>query len=186
MAMINCPECGKEISDKAKACIHCGCPINEESNETKDNGQRILTVIEDKKASAKKKLFISTILSLVGSVLIVSAMIMMLFNATDNSVDFDFLDSDAGAFLLVVFFLLPFVFTLLLYLAKKNTKRKIMCVISVIACVVGTCFLLWFNSLNSAALCFAPVFYSPMALFIVSALLNIIGTKEYSSNDEQK
>lgn len=28
MAMINCSECGKEISDKAVACIHCGCPID--------------------------------------------------------------------------------------------------------------------------------------------------------------
>lgn len=27
MAMIKCPECGKEISDKANACIHCGCPL---------------------------------------------------------------------------------------------------------------------------------------------------------------
>lgn len=26
MALIKCPECGKEISDKASACIHCGCP----------------------------------------------------------------------------------------------------------------------------------------------------------------
>lgn len=29
MALINCPECGKEISDKASHCIHCGCPINQ-------------------------------------------------------------------------------------------------------------------------------------------------------------
>lgn len=27
MALIKCPECGKEISDKAGACPHCGCPI---------------------------------------------------------------------------------------------------------------------------------------------------------------
>jgi len=27
MALIICPECGKEISDKAASCIHCGCPI---------------------------------------------------------------------------------------------------------------------------------------------------------------
>ncbi len=27
MALIICQECGKEISDKSKACIHCGCPI---------------------------------------------------------------------------------------------------------------------------------------------------------------
>lgn len=28
MALMKCPECGKEISDKASQCIHCGCPIN--------------------------------------------------------------------------------------------------------------------------------------------------------------
>ena len=26
MALIKCSECGKEFSDKAPACIHCGCP----------------------------------------------------------------------------------------------------------------------------------------------------------------
>lgn len=28
MALIKCPECGKEISDKAPACIHCGYPLS--------------------------------------------------------------------------------------------------------------------------------------------------------------
>jgi len=28
MALIKCSECGREISDKAAACIHCGCPIS--------------------------------------------------------------------------------------------------------------------------------------------------------------
>lgn len=28
MALISCPECGKEISDKAKNCIHCGYPLD--------------------------------------------------------------------------------------------------------------------------------------------------------------
>ena len=28
MAMIKCPECGAEISDKATSCIKCGCPIS--------------------------------------------------------------------------------------------------------------------------------------------------------------
>ena len=27
MALINCPECEKEISDKVKACPHCGYPM---------------------------------------------------------------------------------------------------------------------------------------------------------------
>lgn len=27
MALINCSECGKEISDKASTCPNCGCPV---------------------------------------------------------------------------------------------------------------------------------------------------------------
>ena len=30
MALIKCSECGKEISDKAKTCVNCGCPIEKE------------------------------------------------------------------------------------------------------------------------------------------------------------
>ena len=29
MALINCPECKREISDRAKSCPHCGCPLEE-------------------------------------------------------------------------------------------------------------------------------------------------------------
>ena len=28
MALIICPECGKQISNKAKACVHCGNPLS--------------------------------------------------------------------------------------------------------------------------------------------------------------
>jgi len=28
MAMINCPECGNKVSDKARNCPQCGCPID--------------------------------------------------------------------------------------------------------------------------------------------------------------
>ena len=38
MALIKCIECGKEFSDKASACIHCGCPI-EYQNEKKSTKQ---------------------------------------------------------------------------------------------------------------------------------------------------
>ena len=32
MALIICDECGKQISDRASACIYCGCPIEREIN----------------------------------------------------------------------------------------------------------------------------------------------------------
>lgn len=33
MALIKCPECNREISDRSKACIYCGYPIKEDRNE---------------------------------------------------------------------------------------------------------------------------------------------------------
>ena len=33
MALIKCPECGKEISDKAEVCIRCGYPIQKMMQE---------------------------------------------------------------------------------------------------------------------------------------------------------
>lgn len=35
MAMIKCPECGEEISDKAKKCVHCGEVLKEDKIPTK-------------------------------------------------------------------------------------------------------------------------------------------------------
>ena len=32
MSLIRCPECGKEISDKSKQCVHCGYPLEEQKN----------------------------------------------------------------------------------------------------------------------------------------------------------
>lgn len=34
MALINCPECGKEISDKAQSCPNCGTPLKENQQQT--------------------------------------------------------------------------------------------------------------------------------------------------------
>ena len=35
MALIICPECGKEVSDKADVCIHCGYPLHKYIEEEK-------------------------------------------------------------------------------------------------------------------------------------------------------
>ena len=35
MALIHCPECGREISDQAKACPGCGFPMDPQADETR-------------------------------------------------------------------------------------------------------------------------------------------------------
>ena len=37
MALIKCPECGKEFSDKASACPNCGCPTSEINTSSNSN-----------------------------------------------------------------------------------------------------------------------------------------------------
>ena len=32
MALIKCPECGKDVSDRAEKCIHCGFPLDKSSH----------------------------------------------------------------------------------------------------------------------------------------------------------
>ena len=52
MALIKCSECGKNVSDKAKVCIHCGAPIEEvkKNNTTKvDKDNKIRKFITDRK-----------------------------------------------------------------------------------------------------------------------------------------
>lgn len=35
MSLINCPECGRDVSDMANVCIHCGFPLKKEDATTK-------------------------------------------------------------------------------------------------------------------------------------------------------
>ena len=38
MAMINCPECGKEISDNAKSCPNCGYSLKKSFKKKSKKG----------------------------------------------------------------------------------------------------------------------------------------------------
>lgn len=38
MALIKCAECGREISDRAGACVHCGCPVSFSKPKQTDQG----------------------------------------------------------------------------------------------------------------------------------------------------
>ena len=52
MALIKCKECGKEISDTIKKCIHCGVKINNNTSNMKKENKKLELVEE--KTSAKE------------------------------------------------------------------------------------------------------------------------------------
>lgn len=79
MALINCPECGREISDKSKACIHCGYPLRLESLEKGDNfnvesNQEVMNH-DDNNVKSKKKMII---IGIIVSVIILSCIVLFL------------------------------------------------------------------------------------------------------------
>ncbi len=54
MALIKCPECGKEISDSAKNCPQCGYPLHTEEAENQDeqsnSKEEVKTIVVEKKS----------------------------------------------------------------------------------------------------------------------------------------
>ena len=63
MPLITCPDCKKKVSDKAPACIHCGCPLNNEDkslliNEViaENSSQRKATLVECRSESGGGKI----------------------------------------------------------------------------------------------------------------------------------
>lgn len=46
MALINCPECGKQISDKATVCPNCGYPISSASNTSSSKTSLVRVKLE--------------------------------------------------------------------------------------------------------------------------------------------
>lgn len=61
MALIKCPECGKEISDKTKKCPECGYPIKK----------------LNKKSGTKRKIIISLII-VIGIIFIISITVIII------------------------------------------------------------------------------------------------------------
>ncbi len=64
MSLINCPECNKEISDKAQICPHCGCPIN---------NQDPIILQKDYKARAKAFTISGSIIFLISALIGISS-----------------------------------------------------------------------------------------------------------------
>ena len=68
MALINCPECQREISDKVDNCPHCGYPF--EKNNFPNTGNNEIKKV-GKKSSKIKKIIIGSIVTIVSIVVII-------------------------------------------------------------------------------------------------------------------
>ncbi len=84
MALINCPECGKEISDTAKNCIHCGYVLKEDNNTVQP---QTVIISPEKGKSAKKSLNIGVTIIL--AVMLISSLVYILMYGSDIQIGLD-------------------------------------------------------------------------------------------------
>ena len=85
MALIQCPECGQQISDKAKVCIHCGFELPKmETNKELEKTEAVKTSFQ--KSSNQNEAFVSlmkkwvtqdTIITLISGILKTALIILM-------------------------------------------------------------------------------------------------------------
>ena len=77
MALIKCPECNKEISDKSTVCINCGCPVTVEKKVKEEK----VEVIKEKKESVKKNKKKKRVpFIIIGAVALVIAIILIIIS----------------------------------------------------------------------------------------------------------
>lgn len=116
MALIKCPECCKEISDKASACPNCGCPIEADESGFAWHEDRV----EEKKIMSIEN---NNIFYIVGIIFAVCLVLMFIAEIISN----------VSMFLWVIFFAalicyLPLLFAVLgreLYFTNKRIVGKI-------------------------------------------------------------
>lgn len=61
MVLITCPECSREVSDRATSCPQCGCPITS-SSDFNASGTALTTIQETSKRLKIHMIFSSIIL----------------------------------------------------------------------------------------------------------------------------
>ncbi len=76
--IIKCSECGKEISDKAKSCVNCGCPIEVKYKQAEE----YTSEQTDKRPEAATLKTVATIILVCGIIL---AIILFIIGALETN-----------------------------------------------------------------------------------------------------
>lgn len=68
MALIDCPKCGKKVSDKANKCVHCGFPLLDMTSDTTDKKVSVFEYSDEapQRNNTFRLLFIFGIIAAIG------------------------------------------------------------------------------------------------------------------------
>lgn len=86
MALIKCPECGKEMNDKAESCPQCGMPINEIKTSSGKSDVNTISSSQSKETKKRKPTWVWTLI-IVASLLIVGGIVILCFTGKSSDSD---------------------------------------------------------------------------------------------------
>lgn len=78
MALFKCSECGKEISDKAAFCPHCGCPVAQTATTPNNSPQTNTPTIIEHKPKVPKKRNKALPFAVVGGVIVIAIIAILI------------------------------------------------------------------------------------------------------------
>lgn len=125
MALIKCSECGKEISDKAKECVHCGIKLNKKKKNT--NKEKI-------------KKIILTILNIIIFIITFILCLLLLLNLGSDALYTYGCNMPDTSFYNIVSIIIFILILLQLFIMIKGLKIKshiILKIISIFSIVIG-------------------------------------------------
>lgn len=160
MALIKCPECGKEISDTAKNCIHCGYVLKEDNNIVQP---QTVVIAPEKGKSAKNSLNIGVIIFLIIS----SAFILLnsILRFTINDITSDFNEVMIRIYDISFFFtIVSAIQSVVIFIVPKIRKKWFLVLYLIINLFVLFEFLV-----------FAVMFLNISMLFLCSIIAYILG-----------
>ena len=93
MSLVTCPDCQKQVSDKATSCPNCGCPITEirdqlvevesrKVKEIKDTEDNVHKLRDDKRLKRPK---FYSIVCMITAIMLMTGIILLLSNYNENA-----------------------------------------------------------------------------------------------------
>lgn len=175
MSLIKCPECGKEISDKAESCPNCGYPISKIKFEQQIDNDNLeckpteeqIDNIEDEESKG----FLSTGRFVIGIISIVFFAIISLQSCAAgvyNSIQMNGDKSGSIGFLLAIFMLIAGI----IGVCTKNSRSMTGIAISSVIYFLGAMMAMGKKTVYSDLPIWGIISFGFGAVFLISAIKN--------------
>ncbi len=157
MALIKCPECGKDVSDTAKSCIHCGYVLKEEVIAQ----SQTFVIAPENQDSAKKSLNKGVTINLI--VTMVSLLFFAVYAFVGEGIYIDGIDRSGiiGPIGLCIG-IIPIAMSIVIFAVPK-LRNKLFLILYILACIV-----------SSPLIVCTTIFIAPAAVALLIGIVLVI------------